>query len=140
MKSTADRAYIYAKACGIIGKSFIGPRIRRLQDINRLSDLDRLVFPELYRELPERELLVDLEKRIIQRTSNQINLLLKTQQSIPRCIELLVRSYEYADVKLVVSSLMERNSFPLPMQIWGVLPLFALKISRPKGNVFRYRF
>lgn len=112
MKSTAERAYIYAKACGIVGKSFIGPRIQRLQEINRLSDLDRLLFPDSYQDLPERELLVSLEKRIIQRTTNQINILLKTQQTIPRFIELLIRSYEYADVKLLVTALLEKDSAP----------------------------
>jgi vacuolar-type H+-ATPase subunit C/Vma6 len=114
MKSTAERAYIYAKACGIIGKSFVGPRIRRLQDVNRLSDLDRLLFPDSYEDLPERELLVRLEKRIIARTTNQIHLLLKTQQTIPKFIELLLRSYEYADVKLLVSALMEKENLPPP--------------------------
>jgi len=112
MNSTAERAYIYSKACGIIGKSFVGPRIRRLQDITRLSDLDRLIFPNSYEDLPERELLIRLEKRIIARTTDQISLLLKTQQSIPHFIGLLVRSYEYADVKLLVSALMDKRDLP----------------------------
>ena len=109
MKSNADRAYIYAKACGIVGKSFIGNRIRRLQDINRLSELDRLIFPQDFVELPEKELLVAFEKKVIARTTHQINLLLKTQQIVPRFIELIVRSYEYADVKLILSAIRDKE-------------------------------
>lgn len=112
MNSTADRAYIYAKACGIIGKSFVCNRIKRLQDINRLSELDRLIFPNDFVELPEKELLIAFQKKVIARTTHQINQLLKTQPSIPRFIELLVRSYEYADVKLILSALIDKEPQP----------------------------
>jgi vacuolar-type H+-ATPase subunit C/Vma6 len=112
MKTTADRAYIYAKACGIIGTSFVGPRVRRLLEINRLSDLDRLLFPDAYEDLPERELLIHIEQKIIKRTIHQINSLVKTQQHIPQFITLLIRSYEYADIKLLISALLEKESSP----------------------------
>lgn len=112
MKSTAERAYVYAKASGIIGKSYVGPRIRRLQDIHRLSDLERLLFPDSYEDVPEQNLLIKLEKRIIARTTSQIQLLLKTQRTIPRFIELLIRSYEYGDIKLFISAIMEKEPIP----------------------------
>ena len=52
MLRSGERAYVYAKACGIVGKSFVGARIAALEPAGRLADLDRLVFPQSFRELP----------------------------------------------------------------------------------------
>ena len=46
-QDTGERAFAYAKACGIIGKSFIGKRISALGKLHSLNELDRLVFPEI---------------------------------------------------------------------------------------------
>ncbi|MDR0553911.1 MAG: V-type ATPase subunit [Treponema sp.] len=109
MLKSGERAYVYAKACGIIGKSFVGKRLSRLSGLSRLADLDRLVFPG-GRELPERELLVDLERRIIDRTVKQIITLIGSFAKPPRLLEELLRSYEYADLKGALRSLGEGES------------------------------
>jgi hypothetical protein len=96
---TGERAYAYAKACGIIGKSFVGNRIRGLEKVSRLSELDRMVFPASARDLPERELLIDLEDRIISRAVNSIIAIMECFSNPPEFLTRLVRSYEYADLK-----------------------------------------
>ncbi|MDR0456685.1 MAG: V-type ATPase subunit, partial [Treponema sp.] len=96
---TGERAFAFAKACGIIGKSFIGKRITALEKLHSLNELDRLVFPEISRELPGRELLHDLENRILQRTTRHILAIL---DSFSRPPELLIRQLcvcEYTDLK-----------------------------------------
>ncbi|MDR1301516.1 MAG: V-type ATPase subunit [Treponema sp.] len=105
MPGSGERAYGYAKACGIIGKSFVGKRISGLADVNRLSELDHLVFPQTSQDLPERELLTDLEARIIQRSVRQIMAIVNTFIKPPELFIRLVRSYEYEDMKGVLNTL-----------------------------------
>lgn len=105
MPRMGERAYVYAKACGIIGKSFVGSRIAALEPAGRLTDLDRLVFPQSFRELPERELLVDLEQRILDSAVNQIISLVNSYAQPPEFLVRLLRSYEYEDLKSALSAI-----------------------------------
>ncbi|MDR2632948.1 MAG: V-type ATPase subunit [Treponema sp.] len=105
MLRAGERAYSYAKTCGIIGKSFVGKRITPLRGIRRLSDLDRLLFPETKQDLPEQELLVDLEARILQRSVGQIKTILGAFVKPPNLLVWLIRSYEYGDMKGVFNAL-----------------------------------
>jgi len=102
-----ERAYAYAKTCGIIGKSFIGKRMNRLMSVSRLSELDRLVFPDSSRDLPEKELLVDLEDRLIERAVDSIISVVRGFSKPPELLTLLLRSYEYADLKSALVASME---------------------------------
>jgi vacuolar-type H+-ATPase subunit C/Vma6 len=98
-QDTGERAFAYAKACGIIGKSFIGKRISALGKLHSLNELDRLVFPEISRELPGRELLIDLESRILQRTTRHILAILDSFSSPPELLIRQLRACEYTDLK-----------------------------------------
>jgi vacuolar-type H+-ATPase subunit C/Vma6 len=99
MPAAGERAYVYAKACGIIGKSFTGKRIPRLRAVTRLSELERLIFPAPGRELPERELLKDLENRITGRAVKQILAIVDSFARPPELLIRLLRAYEYSDLK-----------------------------------------
>jgi vacuolar-type H+-ATPase subunit C/Vma6 len=70
-----------------------------LSPIGRLSELDRLVFPDSFRELPERELLVDLERRILGRAAKQITTIVDVYAKPPELLVRLLRAYEYGDLK-----------------------------------------
>ncbi|MDR2193428.1 MAG: V-type ATPase subunit [Treponema sp.] len=109
---SGERAYIYAKACGIIGKSFIGKRINSLWNVNRLTELDRLVFPERSGELPERELLPDLEKRITARSIAQIGTIIRCFRNPPELLTLMLQSYEYENLKNTLASLANNEAKP----------------------------
>ncbi|MCL2761583.1 MAG: V-type ATPase subunit [Treponema sp.] len=91
--------FAYAKACGIIGKSFIGKRIAALEKMSSLQELDRLVFPAAVRELPVKELLANLEQRILQRTVRHIRVILNSYSIPPQALVLQLRSCEYAGLK-----------------------------------------
>jgi vacuolar-type H+-ATPase subunit C/Vma6 len=112
MPGTGERAYAYAKACGIIGKSFVGRRIPALAGCGRLSELDRLIFSQGSRDLPERELLKDLENRIIGRSASQILAIIDSFSRPPEFLSLLIRSYEYNDVKAALKALQAREKAP----------------------------
>jgi vacuolar-type H+-ATPase subunit C/Vma6 len=105
MLGGGDRAYAYAKSCGIISASFFGKGSSRLDNLTRLSELDRLVFSKDAKELPERELLRDLEQRIVDRSAKQIVTLVTTYHKPPEFFSRLIRSFEYADLKTVLSAL-----------------------------------
>jgi len=110
--SKGEKSYAYAKACGIIGKSFVGSRIKNLETVTRLSELDKLVFPKTFKDLPEKELLTDLEDRIINRAVDSIISIIKCFSRPPEFLILLLRSYEYADLKSVIYSLNKGSDAP----------------------------
>ena len=94
--------YAYAKACGIIGKSFLGKRISSLTGLSSLNELDRMIFPDHHSELPGRELLVDLERRIIARTVRQVLAIAGSYADPPELIVRMLRAYEYSDLKTCI--------------------------------------
>ncbi|MDR0472584.1 MAG: V-type ATPase subunit [Treponema sp.] len=104
MPGMGERSYAYAKACGIIGKSFVGKRSEPLKAVSRLSDLDRLVFPGSSKEIPEKKLLLDLEERIINREINAVISVVNSFKKTPDFFSLLIRGYEYTDVKNAVNA------------------------------------
>ena len=112
MPGMGERAYVYAKACGIIGKSFIGKRFRDLERANRLSELDRIIFPLSSRDLPEKELLLDLEKRITNREVASVISIVGSFSRVPEFLALLVRSYEYTDLKSAIIASLRHGPTP----------------------------
>lgn len=115
MTSAGERAYTYAKACGIIGKSFISRRIASLNDISRFSELDRLVFGLQARELPERELFSDLERRFSQRSVLAISSVLKAFKEPPELFTLLLQVYEYSSLKTALSLIAQGETAVKPV-------------------------
>ena len=109
MLKTGERSYAYAKACGIIGKSFIGRRVPVLEKAVRLSELDRVIFPFSSQNLPEKELLRDLEKRIISRSVKSIISIVECFSRPPLFLLLLLRIYEYLDLMNAITASMEKE-------------------------------
>jgi vacuolar-type H+-ATPase subunit C/Vma6 len=99
MLDAGERAYAFSKSCGIIGRSFVGKRIPLLANLRTLSELDRLVFPELGRELPGRELLSDLESRIEKRAVGDILAVVNIYPKPPELLIRQLRAYEYSNLK-----------------------------------------
>jgi vacuolar-type H+-ATPase subunit C/Vma6 len=96
-----------------MGKSFVAKRIPGLMRPDRLSALDRLIFPGASRELPERELLPDLERRITERAVSQILSIVSSFSRPPELLSRLLRTWEYADLKSALNALVGgESSFP----------------------------
>ena len=107
-----ERAFAYAKACGIIGKSFVGKRMSALGRLNALAEFGRLVFPEVSQELPGRELLVDLERRILRRTIRHILAVINSYSNPPELLVRQLRSCEYADLKTCLHHIVADKPIP----------------------------
>jgi vacuolar-type H+-ATPase subunit C/Vma6 len=116
MPNAGERAYAYTKACGIIGKSFVGKRISALADVRALPELDRLIFPGAVKDLPGQELLNDLERRIVKRAVKQILSVINSYANPPKLLVRQLRSYEYSDLKTYLNYLAapgkDGKSFP----------------------------
>jgi vacuolar-type H+-ATPase subunit C/Vma6 len=114
MIGAGEKAYAFTKSSGIIGKSFVGRRIAALNPVSRLSELDQLVFASAARELPERELLPDMERRLSARSVASIASVLKAFKKPPELFALLLRVYEYADLKTALTLIAEKETAVKP--------------------------
>jgi hypothetical protein len=95
-----ERAFAYARASGIIGKSFIGKKIFALKKVASLKDLEKMLFPpDMWRDLPSREFLVDLEQRIAQRSVKHMVSVVGAYIKPLELLVRLIRSSEYSDLK-----------------------------------------
>ena len=104
MFNDADNGYAYAKACGIIGKSFIGKRISLLSKLRTLSELEKLVFLDNQKELYEKDLLFSLEKRITERAARRITSVVNAYSKPPGILLRMLRSFEYSNLKECLSA------------------------------------
>jgi vacuolar-type H+-ATPase subunit C/Vma6 len=107
-----DGAYAYAKACGILGKSFLGKRLSSLAPVHTLNDLDRLVFKDTA-DLPPRQLLRDIEKRIAGRAAHGILSIVKSYAQPPELLIRMLRAYEYGDLKTCIQHIASGDNTPL---------------------------
>lgn len=84
MEQSGANAFVYAKASGIIGKSFIGPRAELLFEQKKLSDLWTLLFDSPAPLIPEVLLAREIEAEAFRKFLNQyvyfINQYSKPQQ------------------------------------------------------------
>ncbi|MCL2210456.1 MAG: V-type ATPase subunit [Treponema sp.] len=93
-----DNGFAYAKACGIIGKSFLGKRASYLSGLHSLNDLDKLVFSQHRRDIPDKELLADFKRRIEKRTLEKILPVIKSYTPSVKLLELAFKGYKYSEL------------------------------------------
>jgi len=111
--SGTDSGYAYAKASWIVGKSFLGKKLSQLSGLHTLYELDRLIFPDNHKELPGRELLVDMEKRIVQRAVRQILSIVNSFSEPPKLLVRMLKSFEYSDLKECLSHIISGKEKPV---------------------------
>jgi len=106
--------YAYAKACGIIGKSFVGKRAALLARPRALNELYRLIFPDYFREDTGNEsnayLPSDMERRIEKRAVDQILTIVNSIDNPPEILIRQLKAYEYTDLKTCLHHMSEGNN------------------------------
>jgi vacuolar-type H+-ATPase subunit C/Vma6 len=90
MKS--ERAYVYAKASGMIAKSFVKDRVERLSGITSLETLEDMLFGVV----DTSEDIEGIEKRLERREREAIAKILKAFYSPPRLLCVLAESDRFA--------------------------------------------
>ncbi len=71
MDKDGARAFVYAKACGVLGKSFTGARADKLFEAKSLSELWTLLFSEPCPMVPEAILSQQIEEKAFSRFISQ---------------------------------------------------------------------
>ncbi|MBP5158477.1 MAG: V-type ATPase subunit [Treponema sp.] len=105
MDKSAAASYVYAKASGMLAKSFVGPRAVRLFEVKTLAELWSLVFTDPLPVVPEMVLARELERTARNRFISQY-LKLVTCYSKPADILLSqLHHYDYENIKAVGAAL-----------------------------------
>ena len=99
----SENGYAYAKAAWSVGKSFLGKRLSLLSNIHNLNELDKLIFSDDHKILPGRELLVDMESRIVDRAVRHIFSIVNSYSEPPELLIRMLKSFEYTDLKECLS-------------------------------------
>lgn len=102
--TSGERAFVWAKACGILGKSTLGRRRDLLRSVDRPSDLYRLLVPDRSPEGTERDISRAAQRAAQERSLASIKSILKSYASAPPVLVRLFRAYEYADLKQAVAA------------------------------------
>lgn len=113
MDKSGASAYVYAKASGIIARSFVGNRTIKLFETKSLSELWSLIFNTEVPMVPEimlaKQIEVEAQKKFIKQYIDLVSCYSKPEP----IFTILLRFYEYSNLKDVVSSLVTgKNQLP----------------------------
>lgn len=105
MDSSAASAYVYAKAGGMLAKSFVGKNASRLFSVKSLRDLYSLLFSGETPSAPEMLLSKEIESRCESRFLSQYVDLIKNFTNPADVLLALLNFYEYDNLKEVGAAL-----------------------------------
>lgn len=105
MEKSGAAAYVYAKAAGILKKSYIGENAKRLFDADSISSIWEMIFNTPVPVIPESMLATKLEKDAVNLfISDYINLLETYDKPSTILIQLMHR-YEVENIKAITAAL-----------------------------------
>ncbi len=105
MDRSGASAYVYAKASGMLARSFIGQRASRLFEAKTISELWSLLFKTEIPLVPENMLAQALEQKAEEQFIRDFSNLLDIYSRPDPVSVLLLQSYAYNDLKDVASAL-----------------------------------
>ncbi len=91
--------FVYAKACGMYSKSFVGKRSQKLFETRSISELCNLVLPGDIPLLPESRLAEFLEKKITENLVKDFLKLLSAYDKPDPLSLALISKYDFANLK-----------------------------------------
>ncbi|MGI5174116.1 V-type ATPase subunit [Treponema sp. OMZ 840] len=112
MDSSSAAAYVYAKACGMLSKSFIGARADKLFAARSLSDLWTLLFKTEVPLIPEALLAKQIEEKAEQTFISDFIILLDSYDRPDPVLIQLLRFYDYNNIKDIAAALCEGKKEP----------------------------
>ncbi|MGL4981920.1 MAG: V0D/AC39 family V-type ATPase subunit [Treponemataceae bacterium] len=105
-------SYVYARASGILARSFVGKRTEKLFEVQNLSGLWTLIFKEEVPHVPETLLAQQLEKHAKETFINEYMLLLKAYSKPDLVTVKLLQYYDYINLKIMIGSVRAGASKP----------------------------
>lgn len=99
MDKSGASAYVFAKASGMLARSFVGTRSAQLFEQKSLADLWSLVFNTEVPPLPEVLLAQELEHKAEKQFIEDYTMLLDCYSKPEPVAETLLRAYDYSNLK-----------------------------------------
>lgn len=126
-KSSAD-AFVFAKASGMLAKSFVGPRAEKIFQASKLSELWNLLFTEEQPLVPEVLLAKKIEEKAKENFVKDYLKLLNYYSKPDSVLVNLLKSFEYSNLRDIVYSLI--NSENIIPQLVNIGRFNELKIDK----------
>ncbi len=105
MEKAGAASFVYAKACGMYARSFVGPRARKLFEAKRLQDLWTILYDEEVPLVPEGMLALLLERKSEENAVNDFIMLLGVYDKPDPVSCALLSLYDYNNLKAAASSI-----------------------------------
>ena len=105
MDKSAASAYIYAKVCGMLSKSYVGDRAAKLFSVKSLNELWGLLFMEEVPAVPETLLARQIEKKTEEKFISEYIKLVSCYSKPVKLLVNMLRSYDYENIKEIGAAL-----------------------------------
>jgi len=105
MDQSGASVYVYAKASGMIARSFIGKKTQQLFDVHSLQDLWMLVFKNEVPLIPEVMLAQKIEKTAEEHFIKDYKMLIACYDKPADVLVQLLRFYDYRNLKAIGAAL-----------------------------------
>ncbi|MCR5218793.1 V-type ATPase subunit [Treponema sp.] len=105
MDKTAARSYVYAKACAILSRAYVGDNARALFSAKSLSDLWSLVFKTEIPAVPQVMLTKKIQSEASARFVEELRSLLANYSSPDPLLVKFIQSFEYENFKTITGAL-----------------------------------
>ena len=105
MDKSAASAYIYAKVCGMLSKSYVGERAAKLFSVKSLNELWGLLFVEEVPAVPETLLARQIEKKAEEKFISEYVKLVSCYSKPAKLLVNTLRSYDYENIKEIGAAL-----------------------------------
>lgn len=105
MDYSSASSFVYSKACGMLGKSFVGENAQKLFDARSLSELWELIFKTPAPQTPEVMLANHLEYEAIRKFVKEYTTLLSYYDKPHSFLIALLTRYEVENLKTISASL-----------------------------------
>jgi vacuolar-type H+-ATPase subunit C/Vma6 len=113
MDRSAANAYVYAKVCGMLSKSYVGERAAKLFSVKSLNELWGLLFAEEVPAVPETLLARQIEKKSEEKFISEYIKLVSCYSKPAKLLVNLLRSYDYENIKEIGAALcFKENKLP----------------------------
>ncbi len=112
MDRSGASAFVYAKASGMLAKSYIGKRTVKLFEARTLADLWTLLFEEEVPLIPEFLMARLIEEKSEQKFVQDFSRLLSWYEKPDHVLVTLLRFYDFTNLKLLAAALFNNRDLP----------------------------
>lgn len=112
MDRSGASAFVYAKASGMLAKSYIGKRTVKLFEARTLADLWTLLFEEEVPLIPEFLMARLIEEKAEQKFVQDFSRLLSWYEKPDHVLVTLLRFYDFTNLKLLAAALFNNRDLP----------------------------